>query len=209
MNTKRVSVSTQKFCIISHPFPFVFGQRHQSYVLSATFAAQPCKTRQVLNSIRAALVLHQHFPKKKTWPIRNAKCVCVYFVFLKFIFIAFSLFSFRMNFKYFCFCFMFLFAILYLPFAYIITFSARFSSDFPFSFSLFFWFCFILLVCFCFLLFFALFVYNLSQPYKLKIDINQYIVLFNEICRLFIAICVVYLCVYVCLSVCLCLCVNQ
>lgn len=50
-------------------------------------------------------------------------------------------------------------------------------------------------------MFFALFVYNLSQPYKLKIDINQYIVLFNEICRLFIAICVVSLCV--CMSVCL------
>lgn len=58
--------------------------------------------------------------------------------------------------------------------------------------------------CFCFVLFafvlfcFALFVYNLSQPYKLKIDINQYIVLFNEICRLFIAISAVFM--SVCLS---------
>lgn len=87
----------------------------------------------------------------------------------------------------------------YLPFAYIITFSARFSSDFSFSFSLFLLllFCF---VCFYFVFFcFALFVYNLSQPYKLKIDINQYIVLFNEICRLFIAISVVFM--SVCLSV--------
>lgn len=50
-------------------------------------------------------------------------------------------------------------------------------------------------ILFCLLLFcFALFVYNLSQPYKLKIDINQYIVLFNEICRLFIAIFVVFVC---------------
>lgn len=87
----------------------------------------------------------------------------------------------------------------YLPFAYIITFSARFSSDFSFSFSLFF----VAFVLFCLLLFcFALFVYNLSQPYKLKIDINQYIVLFNEICRLFIAISVVLM--SVCLSVSVC-----
>lgn len=124
----------------------------------------------------------------------------VYFVFLKFIFIAFSLFSFRMNFKYFlfffyiCLCYFICHSHTLLHFLHVF----QVISHFHFRF-----FC-----CFCFVLFafvlfcFALFVYNLSQPYKLKIDINQYIVLFNEICRLFIAISVVLMSVCMSVSVC-------
>lgn len=129
----------------------------------------------------------------------------VYFVFLKFIFIAFSLFSFRMNFKYFCFSFIFVFAILFAIRIHYYIFCTFFKWFLIFIFAFFCCFCFVL---FAFVLFcFALFVYNLSQPYKLKIDINQYIVLFNEICRLFIAISVVLM--SVCLSVSVCVKINE